>query len=856
MTVTASGCVNPKSIVSGASIRVFDTSTGTGEVVVDGIIYINDPVTIETYGGGSSTLVKVLVETFFSVGDMVMFLDAPTGISINTTYYVKTIGLGYFTISLTPGGTAVTNTEAGTFSIYKGCRNVRNPSFRPFPVTTSKSRNVVLSVGGSSGDWSSTVNIPFYTTVTALTKPTMGSTFKDTTIFIYNSESATCINRNWSDDNHLFFTKLTYTNYLTKTSIAKFTVVDPGTATATELDLLLAGSALNVKKDNYVAIIQGDAVVWGGHISRSVQDVAGLYTNSVVKAWTIDCEGDITRMNFQNVKTANKGECSKPAGGVISLLTENAATNTPYGYDINWNTNGIRSNEGLDLDYKITDASMLSQFLAISSNSDFDWRTRPIYARFSYTNSGTTTYTITATAFGTNDLKDLWIVIPKANGAISFGKATASTNGTITATITPTPESTGTMLVIRYPTLDFVSDLSTPSKVATFLFNAVPSTTHSNGYGFNDKTDRSNLATKVTVRGKSGGRTITSTLAAVTPWDSDSGTFEKTATITERTEGEIIETHLVITGDDAGVYFTLNGWGYLADETTYFAFKRSGLWVVPSSLTRLQQAPTEKYSGDIKVTEFKLYASTALGYTVLDVGDLAIITDATVGDYADPYGSYYIKNKDDLGYTDGDEIYIGGETIHTVDCILDATYGYQIRYIADGTANHRDHDSAYTAAHGVGSLIWLDDSYSESSPDADSPVGIHGVIHNTFVTDQEVTNETLEIYATLKLIATSYYYRKATMWCVANEWYKTDARDGYESVANVPIEVGDLISCLQNDTASESDTIYGQYQNLWQVVSVTFDATTLKFTVELGDFERNNFTQLVDKTAALNRVLT
>jgi hypothetical protein len=88
------------------------------------------------------------------------------------------------------------------------------------------------------------------------------------------------------------------------------------------------------------------------------------------------------------------------------------------------------------------------------------------------------------------------------------------------------------------------------------------------------------------------------------------------------------------------------------------------------------------------------------------------------------------------------------------------------------------------------------------------------------------------------------------------DWFKTDKRTPYEQIAPSFIQVGDTISCLQNVLDSEADTIYGQFKNLWQVVSYTFDANTYKVTVEVGDFERNMFTQLTDKTSSLHQVIT
>jgi hypothetical protein len=758
---------------------------------------------------------------------------------------------------------------SGSGRIYPGADSLTAgsyPMLRPFPVATNTTKTVSFTAICADGT-SNAVAIPFYMT-TALTKPTASSTYKDITIFIYNATSAMAINRNTTAGCTLLFTKLSFTDYITKVPIAKFTVYNPGSATDIEKDLLLAGSALNKKQDNYVAIIIDKCVVWSGKILRSNQGKEGLFSGALVQSWEIDCEGDITRMQYQQVKTANKGERFLPIGQTITKLVENSSTVVPYTL-VNWNGDvdiGLRSSEGLYLNYNISDADMFTQFISLTKNIDFDWRTHLTYLRYAYTSYSSSTWTLTLptiTPYTTSSFVGRWVLFTSTgSGVVAYGKVNwNSTTQMNIYMVNPTaPPATGTILILMDPVLDVVNDLSTPTKVQSFQINTQPSVSICNGYGFDDKTDRSLLATKIVAKAKSKeGITTTSAVAAVTPWNSSKCMFEDTTIITKRTEGVILETHIVESGASAGIYFTLEGWGYASCSYWAFVSYKRGYYQAPSTLTANVIAPLETYMGDKRVTRVCILYVPASGYVLIDIGDIAITTDCTYLNYTNPHGCYYIKSSTDLGYTSGMDIYIGGETITTVDCILDTVYGYKIRYIISGLANHRDKSSTYTIPHGPGAIVWRGGIYDEalSHPENDySPCYYHGIISKTYMSDINISSSDLETYATLNLIKNSFYYRKGSFWCMLFDWFKTDKRTPYEQSSQSFIQVGDTISCLQNVVDTEDATLYGQFKNIWQVVSYTFDANTYKVTVELGDFERNMFTQLSDKTSSLHQTIT
>lgn len=854
MSITNSCDCHPRSIVSGQSIKCYDTSVAINEEVV-GWVWIVTPGLAWTRHLSTPTIEIPVAYNNFTVGDGVTFSNSLTDPFVaGTVYYVVTVGSNYIELASAPGGSPITYTVAGTSLLYKAS-NKQFPILTPFPVITNTTGAVTLFVTGSTADPASSY-VNFYIVSTALTKPLLSSTYKDVSIFIYNKTSATVLNRNFSANNHLIFTKLKFTEYITKMGIATFTVVNAGTATAVEKDLLLAGSDLTTD-DNFIAIILGKNVVWSGRILRSSENKSGLFTNPVIQIWDIECESDLGRMRYQPIKTESKGNYSCPLGQIITALVTGDAPN------INWNGTldlGLRSNEGIKIQYTINDSDMLTQFNILSKLSDFDWRTRLVHQKYNYTSYNPSTWVVSVTSiapYTTDSFLNKWVLFTSSSGIISYGKCNYNTTTTISVNpfVNPTlPTSTGTIIILGEPVLDIVSNLSTPSKVNTFIMNSQPSA-YCNGYGFNDKTDRNTLATKIVTKGKCGGGVLTSSIAAVTPWDHELSKFEDTAIITYKTEGEITETYNITEGVDAGVYFTVDGWGYLWAINDYLTFKTAdGAWNVPTVFTRIKNV-REVYSGKRKVTEVKLLYTATTGWAYLKKGDLAILTDAGTPP-TDPYdGFFYIDSRADLNYTDGMDIYIGGEVITTVDCTLDATYGYKIKYVANGDPKHRDVTSP-TGAHGVGSIIWRGAIYDEASPVAGSPVDYHGVITNTYTTDTEVTYPLLEMYASLYIVAHSWYYKKATFWCLVNEWFKTAPKNLVESNTQTFIYPGDRILALQHEDDTELDLLYGQQENLWQVISYSFDGSTYKITVELGDFERNMFTQMADKTVALNQTLT
>ena len=833
---------------------MFDNSTSTNEDITKTVCYIDEYKTVTMPTGTDINLTNA--STFFKVGDTVIWGGGqPTPFKNNKTYYVIFSNATLLRISETKGGPAKECTIVGVApKLYSGSAEPY-PVLRPFPVSLPTSRNVLVV----SYTWASSayVALPFFTILSESTKPVSSSVFSRLSVFLYNSTDATILNRLWTPNCGFLFTNLKFTGSVNKAGTASFTVTCKGDQTAVEESLLLS--------DNYVAIISGESVVWSGKILRSEQVTLTLFAQpSNIKQWDIECESDISKMRFQDIKPANKGTITGSIGTVVSKIVEGVSP------AINWNgtTNdpGLRSNEGPSITYTVTEADMFSQLTTLRNVIDFDMRTRLINQRYHYNSHNASTFYVTNfSPYIGNAFLGKWVLVvtTATNGIQVFGKCTY--NGTNSLVINPCVnytliETSGTILVLGDPVLDFVSDLSQPSKQATFYMNAPWLTTPSFGYEFNDKTDRKLLATKVVAKGKTQrGDTIATSIAAVKPWNPAKSAFENTTVITHRTEGEIIQFIDGAPPAGASTIF-LDGWGYVLASGDYVVLKSASgtTWVGAYSGTRVVNL-SETILGGRRVTKFNIYAVAVTGWSSLFTNGFAYVVKAS--DYYEwpattSYCSIYIKSSEDIGYINGMDIYICGETIETLDCVTDVIHGPRLRYVANGTAKHRGDTTVKYGAHIPGAIVWAAGSYSETAPDPESPVGYHGIILQTYTADQNVTLPILETYATMYLIAYSCYYRKASFWCPVHDYFRTDSRARYQlSVASF-LQPGDRISCLPKSTDTETDTLYGQLKNIWQIVSYTLDANSLQVTVELGDFERNVFTLLADKTAAINQTIT
>ena len=92
MSVTANGMINPKTIISGDSIKCFDDSLSVSETVVSTTIYVIDPRVVTATPG--TRLYLTNANTLLAVDEIIIWdyngttIIPPTGFAIKTNYYV------------------------------------------------------------------------------------------------------------------------------------------------------------------------------------------------------------------------------------------------------------------------------------------------------------------------------------------------------------------------------------------------------------------------------------------------------------------------------------------------------------------------------------------------------------------------------------------------------------------------------------------------------------------------------------------------------------------------------------------------------------------------------------------------
>ena len=425
MTLTVNFISNQQGIVAGNStdVRFWDKSVTTNGIVTswfwtfgDSYSWIPDGTTNPTWidiSGASTTLFQVDDRvTFSSPGSL------PGSLSATVAYWVKTVasagGYTIITVSTTQGGSAVTANGGGYGSGY----TIHHGSDQQNPITSYRNvvagnYNVSLTCNDSGNTGATTTTKTGYINAIAYTfsKPVNAGIYGRITIFVYDSTNATVINRLKSANNHLFFQSLKCTGYIDKSDTATFTVYTTGDATATEIGMMVA--------DKNVTIISGRDVIWSGKISRAIQTKMSLYdTANPFMSWAVECDSDIAKMRYQNVKAANQIAYNAPPGVIINKLVEPAVAG-----DIDWRgvvIPSLISYEGANIQYTITSADMQSQFLTLADLTGFDWRTRNDWIKYAYGASGydpiAKTVTVSAIApYTTNSFAGKWLLFVNAN---------------------------------------------------------------------------------------------------------------------------------------------------------------------------------------------------------------------------------------------------------------------------------------------------------------------------------------------------------------------------------------------------------------------------------------------------------
>jgi hypothetical protein len=859
MTLTVDFTSNQQGIVAGASVtnvRFWDKSVTTNGVV-NSWVWLAYPAFTNTFPG-SPDIAMTNASTYFAVNDRVVLTTTgslPTGLSPYVAYWVVQVTATTFQVSLTQGGAAVTYSGAasGVCQCVQGS-DQQNPII-PYRNTPAAQYLVSLRCNDSGGTGVTVKNAAGYmNSVTySFSKPANAGLYGRITIFVYDSTNATAINRVKTTNNNLFFQSLKCTSSMTKAGNATFTVYTTGTATATEIGLMQA--------DKNVAIISGRDVIWSGKISRATQGKLSLFdAANPFQSWDIECESDISKMRYQNVKAANQIAYNAPPGYIISKLVEPSAAT-----DIDWRgavTPSLITYEGANLQYTITSADMQSQFLTLADLTGYDWRTRNDWVKYAYGASGydsaAKTVTVSAVApYTTNSFAGKWLLFVNdvnadttANnvGIKVYGQVTSNTSTVITmSSITNAslaPASSNNVIILGNPVLDFSSDFRQPSYVSTFTMNKARASTLQNGYEMNDMSDFKQVITKVTSKGKAianlpltsslgvTGSNVSATLFAKDAWSTTRNFFNNSTWITQKTEGYIYScaagsTTLIMIGQG---YALRNG-----ETIEVYATDTAGASVI--TFRTINGTPTTQTQTDGTATTTITLSSSVSANALLKYG-LA-------------FGwNLYVKETAPLAISGTTYLNVGVETNRGYNAVgVDATYGPYITFAGYGGT------VSIQSIHLPGCLV-SKQTYTEASPETGSPINYFGLILRTMTADSLISVADLEVYTTNYLINHSFYYRKGTFWAFVYDWFKPDIRAVNEVSENGWLRAGDEICILQNTGDTATDTQYGQYKNQWQVVAWTLDADSMIVSADLGDHERNTNTLINDKTSGINYTIT
>jgi hypothetical protein len=859
MTLTVDFTSNQQSIVAASTltnVRFWDKSVTTNGVITSWI-WIAYPRYTVTFPG-SPDIAMTDASTYFVVDDRIVFTTSgalPTGISPYVAYWVVQVTATTIRVSTSQGGAATTYSGAASGSCVGGPGSDQQNPIIPYRNVPAGSYMVTLGCNDSGGTGVTYKNAAGYMNAVAYTfsKPANAGLFGRITIFVYDSANATAINRVKTTNNNLFFQSLKCTSSITKAGNATFTVYTTGTATATEIGLMAA--------DKNVAIISGRDVIWSGKISRAVQGKLSLFdAANPFQSWDVECESDIAKMRYQNVKAANQIAYNAPPGYIISKLVEPSAAT-----DIDWRgavTPSLISYEGANIQYTITSADMQSQFLTLADLTGYDWRTRNDWVKYAYGASGydSTAKTVTVAAiapYTTNSFAGKWLLFVndvnadttannigiKAYGLVASNTTTVITMSSIT-NATLAPASSNNVIILGNPVLDFSSDFRQPTYVSTFTMNKARASTLQNGYEMNDMSDFKQVITKFVAKGKLAfvpvlfpgstlsvvGSTATMAIAAKDEFDTVKGYPKNSAFITFPKSGYIYQY------TDGSTSLVVIGQGFAIKSGDELSLNLKTPVGIANANTSVTGSPTTQTQLDGTLT-------TTIPIAAVTVG-------ATIAKYSTFFGNKIYVNDNSI-YTSGTiQINVGGivNAMYINSSGVDATYGPYLS-APSGTSQ------ALALPVVPGTIISLN-TYTESAPQTGSPVNYFGLIEKTVTVDSATTVEQLALYATNYLLNHSFYYRKGTFWAFVYDWFKPDIRAVNEVSENGWLKAGDEICILQNTGDSATDLQYGQYKNQWQVVAWTLDADSMVVSADLGDHERNTNTLINDKTAGINYTIT
>lgn len=763
--------------------------------------------------------------------------------SLPRTFYMPTGGsvvVRFIDKSVTTNG--VVNSWAWTFGD-TGTATTQNPSHT---YTAAGTYDVSLTCNDSGGTGATALTKTAWIKIEAgtFTPPAQNTAFRNITIFVYerSSETApkgTCICRAKTAACNLFFTNLQVQGYITKAGKATFDVTNAGGGTADEIDLFESGTVGRYKN---VAIIAGYDVIWSGKMTIANKELMSQPGTTPQKA-TYHCEAysDIKKLADWNIIAANQtSQVAKSAGQLAALI---CATNTGEP-DFIGTRGGFIDPSGAALQMTLSDTDKLTAFSTLTGATDYDWRTRMETMLFQYaTFNGTNLTTITSAGLTTNALIGSWILFPTENyllsgtstpnysGVLAWGRITANTGTTITASVSgaaTVPLTVDKCLIVQVPRLDFASDLAETTAVRSFTNNL-------NVVKFTNSDNKDDLFTKVTVKGKDAvtGKTESVSVAAVTPWDASKNGFLNSTLITKRTQGYVFAL------SSANKTMDLFGWGW--------AIKTDGT----EGIVAIRYVSSTGYNtGDFisAASEIVVNGVEVTRVTLNTAPDEEGFENAIALVFHTGENGFrlYVNSLSDVGHVVGaakpDVRTASGEVLNcAIASIVDPQYGPCIRWVNRSTPGSPTYFSHYP-----GTLLWLASSYSETSPASGSAAATYGIINNQITAGSGTFRSDFEVSACNALLQGSQYYQKSTMTVSYYQFTSNRVRDGVQLTGPAMIREGQRIAIVPSTGVTAISR---------QVVGWEFDASTMTFKLTLGDYIKDIYNSLDKNTSATQKAL-
>jgi len=192
------------------------------------------------------------------------------------------------------------------------------------------------------------------------------------------------------------------------------------------------------------------------------------------------------------------------------------------------------------------------------------------------------------------------------------------------------------------------------------------------------------------------------------------------------------------------------------------------------------------------------------------------------------------------------EVLIGEELFIVSDHGVDATYGNWIELANPATRITSSTNKCYP--HGIGAMVGINTTYKESNPETGSPLKLYGLSSTTTVVDTNSTYGQLDAYAASLLLGFGAFYKKAAGWLILSvTGVKRVGMSTVQPSLTTPPRVGDTVSIVEYSGATPVD---------YEIISVTIKYDEGRVFLELGDYEKNVFTSLMQETNAINKTLT